>query len=361
MARAQFHRLQVRDVRPETTDAISVSFEVPADLRDAYRFLPGQFLTLRERIDGEELRRSYSVCSGCPDYETGAELRVAIKRVAGGRFSNWANDTLRAGDTLDVMTPDGRFQVPLDPQKRRRHVGFAGGSGITPMLSLIKTTLAVEPQSEFTLVYGNRTIASIMFLEELEELKNRYMDRLRLYHVLSDESQEMQLLHGLLDESKCAQIINALELADTIDEAFICGPEPMMLAAEKALATAGVVASKIHVERFGLAPPAAIVHAPVSDETAGAEVVMIIDGKQRRLKVAFDGPSILEGGLAIGADLPYACKAGVCCTCRARVLEGEVRMDRNFTLEQAEMDRGFVLTCQSHPVSDRVVLSYDER
>lgn len=167
MARAQFHRLQVRDVRPETTDAISVSFEVPADLRDAYRFLPGQFLTLRERIDGEELRRSYSVCSGCPDYETGAELRVAIKRVAGGRFSNWANDTLRAGDTLDVMTPDGRFQVPLDPQKRRRHVGFAGGSGITPMLSLIKTTLAVEPQSEFTLVYGNRTIASIMFLEEL--------------------------------------------------------------------------------------------------------------------------------------------------------------------------------------------------
>lgn len=361
MARAQFHRLQVRDVRPETTDSISVSFEVPADLRDAYRFLPGQFLTLRERIDGEELRRSYSVCSGCPDYAAAAELRVAIKRVAGGRFSNWANDTLRAGDTLDVMTPDGRFQVPLDPQKRRRHVGFAGGSGITPMLSLIKTTLAVEPQSEFTLVYGNRTIASIMFLEELEELKNRYMDRLRLYHVLSDESQEMQLLHGLLDESKCTQIINALELADAIDEAFICGPEPMMLAAEKALATAGVATSKIHVERFGLAPPAAIVHTPMSDETAGAEVVMVIDGKQRRLKVAFDGPSILEGGLAIGADLPYACKAGVCCTCRARVLEGEVRMDRNFTLEQAEMDRGFVLTCQSHPVSDRVVLSYDER
>ncbi len=362
MAVPQFHRLRIREIRPETADAISVAFEVPPALRDEYRFRQGQFLTLRERVGEEELRRSYSVCVGVPEYESSGELRVAIKRVAGGRFSNWANERLQAGGEIDVMTPDGRFFTELDPAQRKRYVGFAGGSGITPMLSLIKTTLATEPLSEFTLVYGNRSVASIMFVEELEELKNRYMSRLRLYHVLSDEGQEIQLFSGLLDESRCEQIVASLVPADSIDEAFICGPEPMMEAAERALLAAGVQRERIHVERFGT--PAAS-GAPVRRETADdapcADVVLIVDGKERRLRVPFEGQAILDAGLAAGADLPYACKGGVCCTCRARVLEGEVRMDKNFTLEDHEMRRGFVLTCQSHPVSERVVVSYDER
>ena len=230
------------------------------------------------------------------------------------------------------------------------------------MLSLIKTTLATEPRSEFTLVYGNRSVASIMFVEELEELKNRYMSRLRLYHVLSDEGQELQLFSGLLDEARCGEIVASLVPADSIDEAFICGPEPMMEAAERALLAAGVQRDRIHVERFGTpaASGAPVVPQP-ADDAPRADVVLIVDGKERHLRVPFEGQAILDAGLAAGADLPYACKGGVCCTCRARVLEGEVRMDKNFTLEDHEMRRGFVLTCQSHPVSERVVVSYDER
>jgi len=361
MAVPQFHTLRIREIRPETADAISVAFDVPAELHEQYRFRQGQFLTLRERVGGEELRRSYSVCVGVPEYESGGELRVAIKRVPGGRFSNWANDSLKPGREIDVMTPDGRFFTELDPAQRKRYVGFAGGSGITPMLSLIKTTLAVEPGSEFTLVYGNRSVASIMFVEELEELKNRYMDRLRLYHVLSEEGQEVQLFSGMLDEGKLREILDTLVPAETIDEAFVCGPEPMMAAAEQALAQAGVARERIHVERFGTPAGPAAAPVPVAEDTPRAEVVLIVDGKERRLRVPFEGQAILDAGLAVGANLPYACKGGVCCTCRARVLEGEVRMDKNYTLEAWEMERGFVLTCQSHPVSERVVISYDER
>ena len=361
MAVPQFHRLKIREVRPETADAISVAFEVPRELRDEYRFRQGQFLTLRERIGDEELRRSYSVCVGVPDYEARGELRVAIKRVTGGRFSNWANERLRPGGEIDVMTPDGRFFTELDAGQRKRYLGFAGGSGITPMLSLVKTTLATEPRSEFALIYGNRSVASIMFIEELEELKNRYMDRLRLYHVLSDEGQEVQLFSGLLDEARCAEIVRTLVPAGSIDEAFICGPEPMMDAAERALLGAGLARERIHVERFGTPSASGAPVRAVADDAPRADVVLIVDGKERRLRVPFEGQAILDAGLAAGANLPYACKGGVCCTCRARVLEGEVRMDKNFTLEDHEMKRGFVLTCQSHPVSERVVISYDER
>lgn len=361
MAVPQFHTLRIREIRPETADAISVAFDVPPELHAQYRFRQGQFLTLRERVGGEELRRSYSVCVGVPEYESCGELRVAIKRVPGGRFSNWANESLKPGREIDVMTPDGRFFTELDPAQRKRYVGFAGGSGITPMLSLIKTTLAVEPGSEFTLVYGNRTVASIMFVEELEELKNRYMDRLRLYHVLSEEGQEVQLFSGMLDEGKLREILETLVPADTIDEAFVCGPEPMMAAAEQALAQAGVAKERIHVERFGTPAGPAAAPVQVAEGAPRAEVVLIVDGKERRLRVPFEGQAILDAGLAAGANLPYACKGGVCCTCRARVLEGKVRMDKNYTLEAWEMERGFVLTCQSHPVSERVVISYDER
>jgi ring-1,2-phenylacetyl-CoA epoxidase subunit PaaE len=333
---------------------------VPPALRDAYRFRHGQFLTLRETIDGEDVRRSYSVCVGVPDYEQHGELRVAIKRVAGGRFSNWANESLRPGRSIEVMTPDGRFTTELDPARSRRYVGFAGGSGITPMLSLIRTILAGEPRSTFTLVYGNRTVGSIMFLEMLEELKNRHMDRLRLVHVLSDEPQEVELLSGLLDRDRCAALMERVLADETIDEAFVCGPGPMMDAAEAALLDAGVPKSHIHVERFGTPAPSGAPR-PMAADAPAAKVVIVIDGKERHLRVPYEGVPILDAGLSAGASLPYACKGGVCCTCRAKVLEGEVRMDKNYTLEPKEVADGFVLTCQAHPVSDRVVLSFDER
>jgi ring-1,2-phenylacetyl-CoA epoxidase subunit PaaE len=363
MAVPQFHRLTIRDVRPETADSISVAFDVPPELRDAYRFRQGQFLTLREILDGEDVRRSYSVCVGVPEYEDRGELRVAIKRVSGGRFSNWANESLAPGGAIDVMTPDGRFFTELDPARARHYVGFAGGSGITPMVSLIKTVLAAEPRSTFTLVYGNRTVGSIMFLETLEELKNAHMDRLRLVHVLSDEPQEVDLLSGLLDEGRCGELMRTVLKAEAIDEAFICGPAPMMDAAEAALLEAGVPRERIHIERFGTPAPASAPAPAASRLTDGpaAKVVLVVDGKERHLLVPFAGQAILDAGLAAGANLPYACKGGVCCTCRAKVLEGEVRMDKNYTLEPHEIAQGFVLTCQSHPVSERVVVSYDER
>jgi ring-1,2-phenylacetyl-CoA epoxidase subunit PaaE len=360
MAVPQFHRLTIRDVRPETADAISVAFDVPPELRDAYRFRQGQFLTLREVLDGEDVRRSYSVCVGVPEYEARGELRVAIKRVAGGRFSNWANESLAPGRSIDVMTPDGRFTTELDPAVARRYLGFAGGSGITPMLSLIKTILAAEPRSTFTLVYGNRSVSSIMFLETLEELKNVYIDRLRLVHVLSDEPQEIDLFSGLLDADRCRALMRTVLAGEPIDHAFVCGPAPMMDAAEAALLEAGVARERIHVERFGTPAPSGAPRAVAADAPA-ARVVIVVDGKERHLRVPYDGMAILDAGLAAGANLPYACKGGVCCTCRARVLEGEVRMEKNYTLEAHEIADGFVLTCQSHPVSERVVVSYDER
>lgn len=375
MAIPSFHTLTIREIRPETADSISVAFEVPKALREAYRFRAGQFLTLRASVDHEALRRSYSVCVGEPDYQATGELRVAIKQVAQGRFSRWAHQTLAAGQSIDVMTPDGRFGVAALADSSRHHVGFAGGSGITPMLSLIRTLLAAEPASRFTLVYGNRTVESIMFLEALAALKNQYIGRLALIHVLSGEPGEIDLLSGRLDLARCRELLRTLISPKSIDEAFVCGPAPMMDAVEASLREAGVAAEKIHIERFGTPGPAASIGAvePSSmrstqappgahtGEAIGATVMIIADGKTRQLRIASDGPSILDAGLAAGANLPYACKAAVCCTCRARVLEGEVRMDRNYTLEPPEIARGFVLTCQSHPVSDRVVISFDER
>jgi ring-1,2-phenylacetyl-CoA epoxidase subunit PaaE len=359
----QFHSLKVIERRAETADSLSVAFEVPPGLREAYRFRAGQFLTLRARVGAEELRRSYSICVPAQDYERGGNLRVAIRRVPGGRFSNWIADNLATGESIEVMTPDGRFTVDAQPSIARHHVGFAGGSGITPMMSLVGTLLEAEPASRFTLVYGNRGSTTIMFVEQLEDLKNRYMGRLRLHHVLSEEPHEVELLNGLLDQAKCREFLSTLIPAESIDEAFVCGPDPMMNAVEAALREAGVPPARIHIERFGVPLPAtgSLPAASVADDSPRAEVELIAEGKTRRLKVPFDGPAILDSGLAAGMNLPYACKGGVCCTCRARVLEGEVRMDRNYTLEPHEIAAGFVLTCQSHPVSARVVISYDER
>jgi ring-1,2-phenylacetyl-CoA epoxidase subunit PaaE len=359
---ARFHGLAVADVRRETQYAVVVTFDVPGELADAYCFTQGQFLTLRAQLDGEEVRRSYSICSAAGD----RRLQVAIKRVDGGRFSSFANERLAAGETIDVMTPEGRFFAALDPWQRKHYVAFAAGSGITPVLSLIKTTLAVEPGSRFTLVYGNRFVRSIMFCDELEDLKDRYLGRFALYHMLSRDHQEVELFNGRIDAAKCAALFDTLIPIAGIDEAFVCGPAGMIDAVTAALERHGLPAERLHVERFASpsqpAPPVPRVGAPVGEaEGPAASVTVIADGKQRHVQVAYAGESILDMALHAGADLPFACKAGVCCTCRAKLVEGKVRMDKNFALDDHELARGFVLTCQSHPLTERVVVNYDER
>jgi len=316
----------------------------------------------------DAVRCAVAVQQAMPERNTGIaadnriELRIGIKRVRGGRFSNFAFDTLQPGHTIDVMTPDGRFFTHLNADQGQQYIAFSGGSGITPVLAIIKTTLEIEPRSTFTLVYGNRSVDQIMFAEELEDLKNRFMNRFVLYHVLSDDLQDVELFNGVLDQQKCAAFIENLVPAEAIDEAFICGPAPMMDAAEAALKAAGVPHESIHVERFGSPlPQAGVPPVEITEDTPAADLEIVLDGKKRKLRLPYQGVSVLDVGLKAGLALPYACKGGVCCTCRAKVLEGEVRMEKNYTLEEHEIRDGFVLTCQCHPVSDRVVVSYDER
>ena len=351
----RFHRLRIRDVRRETPECVSLAFEVPAELANEYRFVQGQHLNVRAVLDGEEVRRSYSICSGVDD----GELRVAIKKVPGGRFSSWANEALKPGDAIDVMTPEGRFFTPLQPEAARHYVAFAAGSGITPVLSLIRTTLAREPRSRFTLVYGNRRLASTMFHEALWELKDKYLSRFVIYNVFSREAQEVDLFNGRIDAAKARAFLDALIPPETIDEAFVCGPASMIDEVEAVLIEAGVPRSHVHVERFGVPGAAA---APVDDaEAAEAKVTLVVDGVRREIDFHRGQHSILEAGRAAGIDLPFSCKGGMCSTCRARLLEGEVRMAKNYALEPHEVAAGFVLTCQSYPLTERVVISFDDR
>ena len=361
MTTAHFHALRVKDVRRETAECVSLAFAVPPELAGLYRYTQGQYLNVRRTLLGEEVRRSYSICSGLDD----GELRVAVKEVPDGRFSTWANRSLGPGDTLEVMPPQGRFFVPLDAAHAKHYVAFAAGSGITPVLSLVKTTLAREPRSRFTLVYGNRTLDAVIFNEALEDLKDRYLARLALYHVFSRDPQEIELFNGRIDAAKVAQFVETLIPPATIDAAFVCGPDTMMDDVSAALEVQGVPRASIHLERFGVPQPRAggkpaAVRAPAAIEGA-SDVTVIVDGARYRLQLPGDGPSVLDAALKAGADLPYACKAGVCCTCRAKLVDGEVRMDANYTLEEAEVQAGFRLTCQSHPVSPKVVLDYDQR
>ena len=359
MSTPLFHDLTVRAIEPDTAEAVVVSFDVPPDLRETYAFTQGQYLTLRKTIDGEDLRRSYSICAGVDD----GELRVGVRKVAGGRFSNWINESLKPGDSIAVMAPQGRFFVPLDASARRHHVGIAGGSGITPILSIMKTVLAREPQSRFTLLYANRKLASTMFKEELEDLKNRYMTRLVLHHVFSDEPTDADLNHGLMNRDKLAQFLAGPVPAASIAHAYICGPFQMNDEAEAALLAAGVPEDRVHIERFGVAPQAggAVVHEAKPGDAEQARIVIIRDGLKREIEFHKDQPSILDAASAAGLEVPFSCTSGVCGTCRAKLLEGEVRMERNFALDKAEVAGGFVLTCQAHPTTERVVLSFDER
>lgn len=358
-----FHPLRVRAVQPDTDEAVLVSFEVPEDLRETFSFQPGQYLTLRTDIDGQDLRRSYSICAGADD----GDLRVGVRRVAGGVFSTWVNTALKAGDTLQVIPPQGHFTLPAraaDATGGRHVVGIAGGSGITPILSIMKTLMAREPDSRFTLIYGNRSTRSTMFKEEIEDLKNSHLTRLALHNVFSEEHTDTPLNTGRLDADKLGVFLKSLVPAASIDEVFVCGPHSFNDDVDAALRGAGVEAGRIHIERFGV-PDAeratAQVHAPQAGDVEQATVVILRDGLQREIVFRKNDPSILEVAAAAGMDVPFSCKSGVCCTCRAKVLEGEVRMDRNFALDASEVAAGFVLTCQSHPLTPRVVLSYDDR
>jgi ring-1,2-phenylacetyl-CoA epoxidase subunit PaaE len=353
----KFHPLKIREVRPETEDSVSIAFEVPENLQPDYRFLPGQYLTLKAEINGEEVRRSYSICS------TPAEgLRVAVKKVPEGRFSTYANDRLQAGDELEVMTPMGRFTADPDQAQAKQYVAFAAGSGITPIMSIMKTVLEQEPQSTFTLFYGNRMVDSIIFREEIEGLKNQNMGRLRIYHVLSREKLGSPLLSGRITADKCATICDKLIDPAEVDDYFLCGPLPMIEGIRKTLSAHGVDTKKVHFELFntGSGQVAAPKSKPApSGPKIEAMVAITLDGTTVEFPLASDAESLLDGALKAGADLPYACKGGVCSTCRAKLTAGEVEMDVNYALEPDELAAGYILTCQSHPKTDRVAVDYD--
>ena len=356
-----FHPLRVRKIEPDTQEAVVVSFEVPPDLREVFGFTQGQYLTLRADIDGQDLRRSYSICAGVDD----GELRVGVRKVRGGAFSNWINEHLKPGDSIKVMAPQGRFFVPLEPQAARHHVGIAGGSGITPILSIMKTVLAREPQSRFTLIYGNRALRSTMFKEEIEDLKNRYMTRLVLQHVFSDEHTDAPINSGTMNREKIGEFLASVVPAARIDHVYVCGPFQMNDEAEAALLAAGVPEERIHIERFGVAlqpgTVGAVVHEAKPGDAETARIVIIRDGLSREIPFTKGQPSILDAASAAGMEVPYSCTSGVCGTCRAKLVEGEVRMERNFALDKKEVASGFILTCQAHPLTERVVLSFDER
>jgi ring-1,2-phenylacetyl-CoA epoxidase subunit PaaE len=360
---AHFHSLIIQRITPDAVGSAAITLGVPPPLRESFDFQPGQFVTLRATIDGQETRRSYSICSPRQRYLGSGEIDIGVKPVEEGIFSRWALANLRAGQAIDVMPPDGRFTPRVAAARHR--VGFAAGSGITPVLSIMATTLAAEPESQFTLVYGNQRVNTIMFSEALQDLKDRYPARVALVHLLSRQAQEVELLHGRIDEAKVAQLLRTMLPPRDIDEAFICGPEGMIEATERALLAGGVPAERIHTERFfptGQAPAktAAPRNRSAGEQAASHRLEVVLDGKTHQIAMG-DDDRVLDVALEAGLDLPYSCRGGVCCTCRARVLEGRVEMEKNFTLEPWEIDKGFVLTCQARPLTPRVVVSYDER
>ncbi len=358
LAAPQFHRLTIADARRETPDSVSLAFAVPQTLSEAYRFAPGQHVTLKRVIGGEEVRRSYSICSGLDE----GELRIAIKKQPGGVFSGFAQDGLKPGDALEVMTPSGHFTAPLDPAARHIYLGIAAGSGITPLLSIVKTVLAREPESRFFLLYGNRTTQSIMFRGALEELKDRFLDRFSLAHVLSREAQDVPALSGRIDAEKLALFLRGIGPAGAIDHAFICGPAALLDVAERALLAQGLERRRLHLERFTIdgAPPRRVAQeAAAAPRRVVAEAEAVLDGIRHRFSIA-EEETVIDAALAAGLELPYSCRGGMCCTCRARLVSGKVEMERNYSLESWELEAGYVLTCQSRPKTAMLVLDYDQ-
>lgn len=357
-ASTKFYTLRVSDLRRETADTISVAFDVPEELRDLFRFTQGQYLTLRTSIDGSDQRRSYSICSAPHENE----LRVAIKKVPDGVFSTFANERLRVGDELRVMPPQGRFFTPLDPVHQSLYVAFAAGSGITPVISILKSVLHQEPGSRFLLFYGNRGFDHIIFREQLDELKNRYPERLAVHHILSRESIGAELFQGRLDGDKCRVYGRLLFQPQDVDAFFLCGPEDLIFGTKTALEELGVETTKIHFELFttpGTPKRSEAAAKTTHPDAFDASITVIQDGMQFDFTLLSDGSTLLDAAMRAGADLPFSCKGGVCSTCKAKILEGEVAMEVCYGLEPDEIEAGYVLTCQSHPKSRKVVVSYD--
>lgn len=363
-----FHPLKIKEVRRETPECVSVQFEIPETLKDAFAFQQGQSLTMRIFLNGEEIRRTYSLCSSPIDNE----WRVAIKKQEGGLFSSFAIEKLKPGDELEVMEPVGKFYTELDPANKKNYLAFAAGSGITPVISIIKTTLRTEPKSNFTLVYGNRNRSSIIFFEELEGLKNKFIDRFNLIHILSRERTDVSLNYGRINEEKLNELSKLIDY-DLTDEIFICGPEEMIFCIKDFLEKKGIGEKKIHFELFSTAgqsqksPSDGVIRAgkvksekPKVESGQASKITVKLDGRSFDFEIPMnDETVILDAALKQGADLPYSCKGGMCCTCKAKLLEGKVEMDVHWGLEDEEIAKGFILTCQSHPKTEKVVVDYD--
>lgn len=362
MSVSEFHELEVSAIDRETDSAVCLTFSVPPELAAQFRFDPGQYLTFRRCIDGNEVRRSYSICSGVND----ACLKVAIKELEGGQFSTWANRALHQGDILSVMPPAGNFVVKLDPDASKHYLMIAAGSGITPVLSITKSVLEVEPGSHVSLLYGNQRVQSIMFRDQLDQLKNRFMDRFQLIHVLSQEQRDVDILNGRITNRKGAELCQHLLDLAGVDEFFLCGPEAMISEVSRGLRSSGVDDKKIHYELFGASADDAATaiqrHHERAQKFAGrvSRVTVRADGRETTFDLSPDGENILDAALQAGLDLPFACKGGACATCRARVISGEVEMDVHHALVDEEIQAGFILSCQAHPISDDVVIDFDQ-
>ena len=354
----KFYPLRVSQLRRETAECVSISFEVPADFSQLFTFKQGQYLTLRAPKslgNGEDLRRSYSICSAPGDNE----LRVAVKKVDDGRFSSFANEVLKVGDILEVMPAQGRFFTEMSPKNAKTYLGFAAGSGITPLMSILKSVLFEEPDSHFILFYGNKNFDGIIFREELEALKNRFPERLSIHHILSKENLSTPLFQGRLSGEKCTRFARHFFDPKMVDEVFICGPEEMTFDLKNSLVSLGIDPKKVHFELFGTPAPKKQIDATRPKNDLEADVVVILDGTQFMFPLAAEGEPLLDAAMRAGADLPFSCKGGVCCTCKARVLDGEVEMDINYALEPEEIEAGYILTCQAHPRSARLMVTFD--
>jgi ring-1,2-phenylacetyl-CoA epoxidase subunit PaaE len=358
---SHFRRLTIKDIRRETPECVSIAFAVPLGLQEEFRYMHGQNITLKITLDNEEIRRSYSICSSPLE----SELRIAVKKIINGKFSNHALNKLSKGIELEVLPPTGKFYTELNPANRKNYLALAAGSGITPLLSIIKTTLATEPESNFTLVYGNRSRDSIIFKEQLEALKNRYMNRFSLHYILSREKTESSINYGRIDPEKCTQLSEKLIDFQNADEIFICGPEEMIFSIKNWLEQQKIEKKKIHFELFTVPGEKhltidnpVLVNRP-KQEGKISKVMVKSDGVFFDFDLAFEGPSILEAALKRGVDLPFACKSGVCSSCRAKLINGAVEMDVNYALEPEELNAGFILTCQSHPASEKLLVDFD--
>ena len=352
-----FHPLKIKEVKKETADCVTVLFDISLEKKEDFRFSHGQSLTMRTLINDEEIRRTYSICSSPLDNE----WRVAIKKQEGGLFSSFANEQLKAGDILEVMEPVGKFYTELNPSNKKNYLAFAAGSGITPVVSIIKTTLRTEPDSNFTLVYGNRNRASIIFFEELEGLKNQYLSRFNFINILSREKTEAPVNFGRIDLAKLNELSRLIDFT-LMDETFICGPEEMIICVKNFLQQKGIAEKQIHFELFTSASPKKLkIKSQIEiDKSPQSSITIKVDGRAFDFNLSFDDDtSILDAALKHGADLPYACKGGMCCTCKARLLEGEVEMDVHWGLEHEEIEKGYILTCQSHPKTEKIVVDFD--